>query len=96
MIQQLRLRAPNAGGPIQSLVRELDPACMLQLRVCMPQLKDPMQQLKILHATTKILRATIKTRCSQINKQINKYLNKEEYQTLPIVSITLLYLDYYI
>ena len=28
----LRLRAPNAGGQVRSLVKELDPACMPQLR----------------------------------------------------------------
>ena len=28
------------GAQVQSLVRELDPTCMLQLRVHMPQLKS--------------------------------------------------------
>ena len=27
VVQWLRLYAPNAGGQVQSLVRELDPAC---------------------------------------------------------------------
>ena len=39
--QWLRLCAPNAGGRVQSLVRELDFKCMLQLRVHMPQLRSP-------------------------------------------------------
>ena len=38
--QWMRLCAPNAGGWVRSLVRELDPTCMLQLRVCMPQLRS--------------------------------------------------------
>ena len=38
--QWLRLGAPNAGGQVQSLVRELDPTCMPQLRVHMPQLRS--------------------------------------------------------
>ena len=39
VVQWLRLHGPNAGGLVQSLVRELDPACR-------PQLKEA-------HATTK-------------------------------------------
>ena len=39
--QWLRLHAPNAGGPGSIPVRELDPTCMLQLRVHMPQLRSP-------------------------------------------------------
>ena len=39
--QWIRLHVPNAGGPGLILVRELDPTCMLQLRVCMPQLRSP-------------------------------------------------------
>ena len=46
----------NAG--VQSLVRELDPTCMPQLRVCMPPLRSPP--------------AATKTQCNQINKQILK------------------------
>ena len=42
------------GTQVQSLVRELDPTCMPQLRVCMPQLRS--------------LPAAAKTRCNQINK----------------------------
>ena len=32
---------PMQGAQLRSLVRELDPTCMLQLRVCMPQLRSP-------------------------------------------------------
>ena len=32
VVQWLRLHAPNAGGLVPSLVRELDPICMPQLR----------------------------------------------------------------
>ena len=31
---------PRQGARVQSLVRELDPTCMLQLRVHMPQLRS--------------------------------------------------------
>ena len=41
VVQWVRLHAPNAGVPGLIPGRELDPACMPQLRVCMPQLKDP-------------------------------------------------------
>ena len=37
---------PKAGDAVQSLVRELDPTCMLQLRVCMPQLRSPLAATK--------------------------------------------------
>ena len=45
---------------VQSLVRELDPTCMLQLRVCMPQLrsqpatKTQYNQINILESFYKI------------------------------------------
>ena len=62
VVQWLRLRAPNAGGPglipgqgIRSRI--------MQLRACMTQLKIP--------------RAATKTHCSQINKYFkNKQKNK--------------------
>ena len=38
VVQWLRLHAPNAGGLVRSLVRELDPAC-LNWRSHMPQLR---------------------------------------------------------
>ena len=46
------------GAWVQSLVRELDPTCMPQLRVRMPQLKSP--------------RAATKTQCNQITKYKKK------------------------
>ena len=46
------------GARVRSLVRELDPTFMPQLRVCMPQLRSPP--------------TATKTRCNQINKWINK------------------------
>ena len=49
---------------VQSLVSDLDPTCMLQLRVCMLQLSVCMPQLRRPRAATK-------TRCNQINKLIN-------------------------
>ena len=39
MVQWLGLGAFKAMARVQSLVGELDPACMLQLRVCMLQLR---------------------------------------------------------
>ena len=39
--QWLRLHAHNEGTQVQSLVRELDPTCMSQLRVHMSQLRSP-------------------------------------------------------
>ena len=59
---------PMQGARVQSLVGEVDPTCMLQLRVRMPQLRSP-------HATTKIPRAATKTQQSQ-NKEIF-FLNKK-------------------
>ena len=53
VVQWVRLHAPNAGGPGSTLVRELDPTCMLQLRVHMPQLRSPHVTTKSPHATTK-------------------------------------------
>ena len=61
VVQSLRLCAPNAGGQVWSLGRELDPTCIPQLRVCMPQLKDPARSNEdpvccnkdTTHATTK-------------------------------------------
>ena len=44
--QWLRLRPPNAGAWVRSLVRELDPTCMPHLRVHMPQLRSPVPQLR--------------------------------------------------
>ena len=58
MVQWLRLCAPNAGSLGSSLVRELDPTRMPQVRVCMPQLRSP-------HAATK-------TRRNQVNKYFSK------------------------
>ena len=40
MAQGIGLRAPNAGGRVQSLVRELDPPCVPQRRVHVPQLRS--------------------------------------------------------
>ena len=48
----------EAEAGVQSLVRELDPVCMLQLRVRMPHLKIPQDAMKILRTATK-------TQCSQ-------------------------------
>ena len=45
VVQWLRLRAPNAGARVRSLVWELDPTCMPQLRVCMPQLRSRCNQI---------------------------------------------------
>ena len=52
------------GARVRSLVRELDPACMPQLRVCMLQLK--------------MSHATIKTRHSQKKKKKNKALQPSD------------------
>ena len=52
--QCIRLHSQCRGPRVQSLVRELDPTCMLQLRVCMQQLRS--------------LPAATKTRSNQINK----------------------------
>ena len=41
MVQWVRLCAPSAGGPVQSLVGELDPTRIPQLRAHMPQLNMP-------------------------------------------------------
>ena len=49
------------GAQVQTLVEELDPACMPQLK----KKRSHMPQLKISHAATKILRATTKTQHSQ-------------------------------
>ena len=46
------------GPQVQSLVRELDPTCMLQLRVRMPQQRS--------------WQAATKTRSNQIKKEIKK------------------------
>ena len=54
VVQWVRLCAPNAGGAgVQSLVKELDPTCMPQLRVHMWQLRVHMPQLRNPHAATK-------------------------------------------
>ena len=72
---------PVQGAQVQSLVGELDPTCMPQLRVRMPQLRSPHaatkhSATKIPHAATKIPRASTKTWRS-LNKQtkINKKIN---------------------
>ena len=58
------------GARVRSLIRELEPTCTPQLRVRMPQLRR--------------LRAATKTRCNQINKQINIFLNNDkEKKTIP-------------
>ena len=49
------------GAQVRSLVKELDPTFMPQLRVHMPQLRVHMPQLRSLRAATK-------TQCNQINK----------------------------
>ena len=54
MVQWVRLCTPNAGARVQSLVRELDPTHMAQLRVRMLQLRVHMLQLRSLHAVLKI------------------------------------------
>ena len=59
VVQWLRLRAPNAGGP-GSIPGQGTRSQRPQLSVCMPQ-------LKILNAATKIPRAATKTQHSQIN-----------------------------
>ena len=58
LVQWVGLHAPNAGGLDLIPGRELDPACMLGLRVRMPQ-------LKILHAARRIPRSAAETRGSQ-------------------------------
>ena len=56
------------GARVRSLVRELDPTCMLQLKIPHAATKRScMPQLNICHAATKILHATTKTWRSQIN-----------------------------
>ena len=72
VVQWVRLRASNAGGPGRSLVGELDPACMLQLRVHMLHPRSLHAATKSLcattkspHAATESLRAATKTRHSQ-------------------------------
>ena len=60
VVQWLRLRAPNAGGP------GLSPGQVTKSR--MPQLRAHMLQLNIPHVATKIPRAATKTQRSQINK----------------------------
>ena len=67
VVQWLRLRAPNAGGPVSIPGLGTRPQ-MLQLRFCMPQLTILHATRKIPNAETKILRAAIKTWRSQINK----------------------------
>ena len=52
VVQWVRLRVPNEGAWVRSLVGELDPACMPQLRVHMPQLRSPHVATKSLHAAT--------------------------------------------
>ena len=54
VVQWIRLCTPNAGGPVRSLIREIDPTCMPQIRVRMPQLRNR--------------QATTKTQHNQINK----------------------------
>ena len=60
VVQWLRIRAPNAGGP-GSIPGQGTRSRMLQLRAHMLQLKDPT-------CATKIPRAATKTRGSQISK----------------------------
>ena len=60
VVQWLRLHAPNAGVPVGSLVRELDPTRMPQLRSPRAATKKVfMPQLKIPHAATKTQRSQI-------------------------------------
>ena len=56
---------PMQGARVRSLVGELDPACMPQLRVRMLQLKSPRAATKKSHAAMKIPCAATKTRGSQ-------------------------------
>ena len=44
---------PMQGAWVRSLVRELDPTCMLQLRVRVPQLRSCMRQLRSPGAATR-------------------------------------------
>ena len=67
MVQWLRLRTPNAGGPGLIPGKE-NRSHMPQLRVRMPQLKILHAAMKIPYAATKILRAATKTWRSQISK----------------------------
>ena len=70
VVHQLRLRAPNAGGPGTIPGRETR-SRMPQLRACMPQLKKKIShaaaKMKILHVAVKIPHAATKTPCDQIN-----------------------------
>ena len=52
VVQQLRLCAPNAGGP-GSIPGQGTRSHMLQLKVLHATTKDPTYQLKNLHAATK-------------------------------------------
>ena len=62
------------GAQVQSLVRELDPAYMLQLRSPHAETKrSRIPQLKIPHAATKILHAATKGW-----RSLNKYLKKDK------------------
>ena len=79
VVQQLRLCAPNAGGP-GSIPGWGAGSCMHAatkiLHATTKSLHDEtkrslMLQLKILHAAMMIMCAATKTQCSQINKQIN-------------------------
>ena len=65
VVQWIGLRPPNPGGPGSTLVRELDPTCMLQLRVRMPQLRSPCA-------------ATEPTCCNKDLVQPNKYFFKKQ------------------
>ena len=47
MVQWVRLHAPNAGAQIQSLVRDLDPACV-------PHPRSPHATTKSVHAATRV------------------------------------------
>ena len=75
VVQQLRLCAPNAGGPglipgqgTRSHMLQLRPR-MPQLRPCMPQLKDPALRSEDSARSNRRSRVPqLKTRCSQINK----------------------------
>ena len=62
VVQWVDSMLPMQGAWVQSLVGELDPTCMLQLRVRMPQLKIP--QAATTQAATKIPRAATKTWCT--------------------------------
>ena len=87
MVQWLRLRTSKAGAP-GSVPGQGTRSHMLQLRVVhMPQLKQSsMLQLRIPVLQVKTLHSTSKTRCSQINKQTNFKMLKENCQ--PQNSIT--------